>query len=243
MRIGFRPWTLVIAGRRLAGDGPSPERGGASVVESGSERWLRLGPTAIALSCLNALVLVALTVNADLVDVLGLPAGWGELAQQPWTALTVMFTSGNIAHLLGAVVVIAVAGGALERRVGSVHLLAIYLLSGLAASAAIATAASAGVGGSERSLGASGAFLGLVGALAVMPASRAALERLHLPKVVTVIVVVNLLAPALGLGDWTSTAAHLTGLAVGALYALCTGGRRKGHSPVSEPEQVHPAAG
>jgi membrane associated rhomboid family serine protease len=58
-----------------------------------------------------------------------LPAGWGELAQQPWTALTVMFTSGHVAHLLVAVAVIAVAGGALERRVGSVQVLAIYLLS------------------------------------------------------------------------------------------------------------------
>jgi rhomboid protease GluP len=193
------------------------------VVAEGSEGWLRLGPTTVALSLLNALVFVALTVNADLVDVLGLPGGWGELAQQPWTALTVMFTSGNIVHLLGTVAVIAIAGGALERRVGSVDVLAIYLLSGLAASAAIATAVSAGVGGSSTSLGASGAFLGLVGALAVMPASTAAIARLHLSKVVVVIVVVNLLAPALGIGDWTSTAAHATGLAVGALWGV---GRR-----------------
>jgi membrane associated rhomboid family serine protease len=102
---------------------------GTFVVAEGSEGWLRLGPTTVSLSLLNALVFVALTVNADLVDVLGLPGGWGELAQQPWTALTVMFTSGHVAHLLVAVAVIAVAGGALERRVGSVQVLAIYLLS------------------------------------------------------------------------------------------------------------------
>jgi membrane associated rhomboid family serine protease len=190
------------------------------VVEDGGERWLRLGPTTIVLALLNVLAFLALTVDAELVDVLGLPAGWGELAQQPWTALTVLFASAHIAHLLVTVAVIVVAGGALERRVGSVEVLAIYLLSGLAASVAIATAVSAGVGGSETSLGASGAFLGLVGALAVMPASTAAVARLSLSKVVVVVVVLNLLAPVLGIGDWTSTAAHVTGLTVGALYGL-----------------------
>jgi membrane associated rhomboid family serine protease len=200
------------------------------VTDDNSERWLRLGPTTIALSLLNALAFVALTVKADLVDVLGLPAGWGEIAQQPWTALTVMFTSGHIAHLLVTIAVIVLAGGALERRLGSVHVLAVYLLSGLAASVAMATAVSAGVADSETSLGASGAFLGLVAALAVLPAGTSAIARLSLFKVVVVIVVVNLLQPVVGIGGWTSTAAHLTGLTVGALYALRTRGRRKANA-------------
>jgi membrane associated rhomboid family serine protease len=197
------------------------------VVDDGNERWFRLGPTTIALSLLNVLAFVALTVNAELVDVLGLPAGWGELAQRPWAALTVMFTSGHIVHLLVAVAVIVLAGGALERRVGSVDVLAIYALSGLAASAAIATTASLGGGDSQTSLGASGAFLGLVGALAAMPAGTAAIARLNLSKVVVVILVVNLIQPVVGIGDWTSTAAHVIGLTVGTLYARRTRVRPK----------------
>jgi len=195
---------------------------GQALVGDGTEHWLRLGPATMALALLNAAAFAALSVDVDLVDVLGLPAGWGEFAEQPWTAITATFTSGTFAHLLVAVAVIAVAGGALERRVGSVRVLAIYLLSALAASVAIATAASAGVGGSQTSLGASGAFIGLVGALAAMPATTAAVARLNLSEVVVVIVVVNLLAPVAGIGDWTSAAAHVTGLAVGSLLGLRT---------------------
>jgi membrane associated rhomboid family serine protease len=196
------------------------ERRGHVVVKEGSERWLRLGPTTAALSLLNALTFIALTVDADLVDVLGLPAGWGDLAQQPWRAFTVMFTSGHIAHLLVAVAVIVVAGGALERRVGSLDVLATYLLSGLAASVAVVATASAGAGSSETSLGASGAFLGLLAALAVMPAGTATVARLNLSRVVVVIVMVNLLQPVLGVGGWSSAAAHVTGLMVGTVYGL-----------------------
>jgi membrane associated rhomboid family serine protease len=190
------------------------------MTQDGDEKWLRLGPATVALVLLNTAGFVALTVDGDLADVLGLPAGWSEIAQQPWTLLTVLFTSASVAHLLVAVAVIVLAGGALERRVGSVNVLGVYLLSGLAASLAMATAVSAGVTGTQTSLGASGAFLGLVAALAAMRPSTAALARLSLPKIAVAIAALNVLAPVLGVGDWTSSVAHLSGLAVGAAWGL-----------------------
>jgi hypothetical protein len=88
-----------LVGQLLHGVGRGTQ---AAVVEVRLRRepWARGAATA-ALSLLNALTFVALTFDADLVDVLGRPARWGELAQQPWTSFTVMVT------------------GALERRVGS----------------------------------------------------------------------------------------------------------------------------
>jgi membrane associated rhomboid family serine protease len=69
----------------------------------------------------------------------------------------------------------------------------------------------------EPSVGASAAFLGLVGALAASPPSAWG-TKLPLGKIVVVVLVVQLVAPAVGIGDWLSSAAHLTGLAVGLAY-------------------------
>jgi membrane associated rhomboid family serine protease len=68
----------------------------------------------------------------------------------------------------------------------------------------------------EPSVGASAAFLGLVGALAASPRGAWG-ARLPMDKIVIVVVVIQL-APVAGIGDWASSAAHLVGLAVGAAY-------------------------
>ena len=190
---------------------------GVVVVPPGSGRWLQLGPTTIGLIVLNVAGFAVLTWQPGLVDVLGLASGRDTLAQQPWTVVTVMFTSGHLLHLAAAVGIILFLGGAVERRVGSLHLLGIYLLSGAAGSVAVATASSAGAGNAEVSVGASAAFLGLLGAVTAGPASPL-VERLQLSKVVGVVLVVNLALPVLGIGYWTNSVAHVAGIAVGALY-------------------------
>jgi membrane associated rhomboid family serine protease len=194
---------------------PRPRRGIG--VRPDTEPWLRVGPATIGLVLSNVAVFVARTIDSGLDDVLGLRRGWNEVLEQPWTLLSVAFTGANLLHLALAVGVILLAGGAVERRVGSLHLLGIYVASGVAGSMAMATAASAGVDASEISLGASAAFLGLVGALAALPTDKA-LGSLHLPQVAIVVTGLNLIQPVLGVGDWTSSAAHLAGLAVGAAW-------------------------
>lgn len=182
-----------------------------------TEPWLRPGPATIGLVSINVAVFTALTIDSGLDEVFGLGRGWGEVFERPWTLLSVAFTGANLLHLALAVGVICLAGGAVERRVGSLHMIGIYLASGVGGSMAMATAASAGVDASEISLGASAAFLGLAGALAALPADEA-IGRLELPRVVFVVAGLNLVQPVLGVGDWTSSAAHLAGLAVGAAW-------------------------
>jgi len=183
-----------------------------------------VGPATIGLALINVAVFVALATDSGLDDVLGLGRGWSEVLDRPWTLLSVAFTGTHLLHVALAVGVILLAGGALERRLGSLHLIGIYVASGVGGSVAMATAASAGVDTSEISLGASAAFLGLVGALAALP-MEGAMARLNLPKVAVVVAGLNLVLPLLGWGDWTSSVAHLAGLAIGATWILIRSSR------------------
>jgi membrane associated rhomboid family serine protease len=187
-------------------------------VHEDKEDWLRVGPATIGLALLNAAVFVALTIDSGLERVLGLPHGWSEVLEQPWALASVAFTSAHPLHAALAIAIILSAGGALERRLAWFHVIGIYVATGIGGSAAMATAASAGADGAGISLGASAAFLGLVGALAVMPAA-GGMARLALPKVVVVVVALNLLQPLVGAGDWTSSVAHVAGIAIGAGWA------------------------
>ena len=174
-------------------------------------------PMSAVLLALNLTVFVAVNIEGRLLDVFSLPPDWAGLLQQPWTVLTVFFTADAFVHIAVAILVIGLFGGKLERIAGSVQVLMVYLLAGLAGSLAlVATAAVTAV--DEPSVGASAAFLGLVGALAVCPRDAQG-DELAVGKIVVVIVVLQLVAPALGIGDWASSAAHLAGLAVGAAYA------------------------
>lgn len=179
---------------------------------------LRHHPASAALIVANLAVFVVLTVASHLEQALGLPPEAGMLVERPWTPLTVMFTSANALHVLVAVLVLGLVGCGVERRVGPWHLLAVYVLSGLAGSLAVLTT-SAATGYTDTSLGASAAFLGVLGMAAFLPPS-AALQKLQLPQVLVVVLVVNVAAPLLGMGAWVSSAAHAAGLAVGLLYGF-----------------------
>jgi membrane associated rhomboid family serine protease len=54
-----------------------------------------------------------------------------------------------------------------------------------------------------------------------------------LDKVVIVVLVVQVAAPALGIGDWSSSAAHLAGLATGAAYDHLLRSRTAGGVPAA----------
>jgi membrane associated rhomboid family serine protease len=110
------------------------------------------------------------------------PGRWAGVADQPWTLLTVCVTGEALLHLVVAVLVIGLVGSRFERLVGAAHVVAVYLLAGLAGSCAfVATAAATGY--DEPSVGASVAFLGLVGALAASPRG-ACEDRQHHPRIV-----------------------------------------------------------
>jgi membrane associated rhomboid family serine protease len=177
---------------------------------------LRRTPVALALIAVDVAVFLALTAVPGLEEVLGLPAGWEAVADRPWTPASVIFTAGNLLHLAGAIAFILVFGRELEELAGGIHLLVVYVLAGLAGSLALTTLA--GPTGLEGlSLGASASFLGLFGAIAVLPASER-LERFPVGPILAAIVLVNVAGPLMDIGGWASSAAHGAGLTVGALY-------------------------
>jgi len=168
-----------------------------------------------ALIGVNVAVFVAVTLDDRLLDVLALPPDWSGLLEQPWTALTVFSTAEALIHISVAVVFIGIFGARFERVAGARHVLGVYLLAGLAGSLAlVATAAATGF--DEPSVGASAAFLGLMGALATSP-REAWGAKLPVDKLVVVVLVMQL-GPAIGIGEWVSSAAHVVGLGVGAAY-------------------------
>jgi membrane associated rhomboid family serine protease len=195
---------------------------------------LRRTPIALALIAVNVAVFLALTAVPGLEEVLGLPAGWEEVAERPWTLVSVTFTAGNLLHLAGAVAFVLVFGRELEELASGLHLLAVYVLAGLAGSAALTTLASS-TGLEGISLGASASFLGLFGAIAVLPVS-ARLERLPLRPILAAIVLVNVVGPLMDIGGWASSAAHGAGLAVGALYGWALRSRER--TEVSRPHDA-----
>jgi membrane associated rhomboid family serine protease len=172
-------------------------------------------PMSAVLIVVNVAVFVAVRIDGRLMDVLALPPDRAGLLEQPWTVVTVFFTAEALIHIAAAVLVIGIFGVRFERVAGSKHVLGVYLLAGLAGSLAlVATAVVTGF--DEPSNGASAAFFGLMGALAACPRETWG-AKLHIEKIVFVVVVAQL-APAVGIGDWVSSAAHLAGIGVGATY-------------------------
>jgi membrane associated rhomboid family serine protease len=175
-------------------------------------------PMSAALIALNVTVFMAVNIEGRLLAIFALPSDWAGLLEQPWTLLTVFFTAEVLIHIAVAVLIIGLIGPKFERVAGPVHVLGVYLLAGLAGSLAlIATAAATGY--DETSVGASAAFLGLLGALAASPRGAWG-TKLAVDKWVIVVIVIQLVAPVAGIGggQWVSSAAHLVGLAVGGAY-------------------------
>ncbi|WP_354641586.1 rhomboid family intramembrane serine protease [Kitasatospora camelliae] len=170
------------------------------------------------LIALNLLVFVftefvdpALKVRLGLVSLvpvpgleLGLAAGPGEW----YRMVTAMFVHGGIAHIVMNMISLWVLGPPLERALGRVRFLALYLVSGLAGNA-LAYLVS---GESLYSLGASGAIFGLLGATVVLFRQ----NRVPLGPVVALLVfnlVITFAVPAI---DWR---AHVGGLVAGVVTA------------------------
>lgn len=210
-------WEHRTGERGSASEDPvAADRRRRSMASDRRDAWLRRTPVALALIALNVAVYLALTAAPGLEQVLGLSAGWEGVADRPWTPVSVLFTAGNLLHLAGAVGFIIVFGRDLEELAGGRHLLMVYLLTGFAGSLAL-TALAEPTGLSELSLGASASFLGLFGAIAVLPHSER-IERFPVGPILAAIVLANIASPLMDIGGWASSAAHGAGIAVGAIY-------------------------
>ncbi len=173
---------------------------------------------------LNLLVWLAMTLSGVSATA---PTGhelarWGSNVSgltwphQPWRLVTSLFVHGGIAHLLLNMASLWLLGVLLEVRTGGARLLAAYLASGVAASAATLWYHSGGI----NSTGASGAIFGLYGLLLALLLSKKLVldkwDRRGLLGIVLYLVLSNLIS---GLTGNIDNIAHLGGLLLGLLVA------------------------
>ena len=127
---------------------------------------------------------------------------------EPWRLLTSVFVHGGILHLGLNMLALWMLGQTLEPMLGRGRYLALYLISGLGGSVAVALMAPG-----TSTVGASGALFGMMAALLIIGR--------HIGANVTGILVVLAINFAYGfIVARISWQAHLGGLIVGALIAL-----------------------
>jgi len=144
----------------------------------------------------------------------GLELSRSSLLSGPWTLVTYMFLHASLWHILFNMLMLFFIGRLLERQIGSVRFLGLYLVSGILAGLVQVLLFPA-----FPVVGASGAIMGLLGALTILlPNLRIYLYfiPMKLWQLTILLVVFDLLF--LGKGDMVAHGAHLVGLAVGLLY-------------------------
>ncbi|WP_405439493.1 rhomboid family intramembrane serine protease [Streptomyces avidinii] len=137
----------------------------------------------------------------------------GVAAGEYHRLLTSMFLHAQWWHIIGNMIALWVIGGPLEAALGRVRYLAVFLLSGLGGSALVYLLSEPYV----RTLGASGAVFGLLGATVVL-AKRLRYEMR--PVIVMVVLMLVLTFVPLGGALTVSWQAHVGGLVTGALVGL-----------------------
>lgn len=143
--------------------------------------------------------------------------------RRPWTLVTSIFVHGRPFHLIVNGIILFFIGSALERRIGSSKFIYLFLGSGVAASLAqvLVTPPAYIV------LGASGAILGILGALTVLAPRMPVLLFFFLPLqlwMVTLgygaIEVILAFLKTGGFMDNVGHVAHFVGLVIGLLYGV-----------------------
>lgn len=183
--------------------------------------------------------LTAFTAQSELypqvIQVLGYSP---SLIRQPWSILTVLLTHGSTLHLFANMVTFYFFGSALEKSIGSKKLLKFYLGTGILASIGYIVfsnilylfhgATISGVSTMSPAVGASGAVVAAVGAVAMLyPDAEVLLYFVFPMKIQTAVKIfgaletVNLLTKLGGItlpviGGFASSA-HLVGLAAGII--------------------------
>jgi len=163
----------------------------------------------------------------------------GLIADAPtWlTPLTATFMHGALLHLGAAMLFLWIFGGALERRLGPLRLLGVYLSSGLVAAATLVVLAP---DLTIATIGASGAVAGvLAGCARLLPRARVTMFELPMPLVAGVAVAaqailahVDAAQPVAGMGGDIAYLAPAGGLAAGALLVSAFAGRSRRRTPL-----------
>lgn len=137
-----------------------------------------------------------------------------HLMQRPWTLITYMFVHASFDHLFWNMLFLFFFGMELERRVGDLKFLQIYLLSGIVAATAQMLISSGSL------VGASGALYGALGCLAIIAPEIRVLIFFVIPLSIRAAVVLFALIDFLTMGasDNIAHMAHIAGLLVGLAF-------------------------
>jgi membrane associated rhomboid family serine protease len=127
---------------------------------------------------------------------------------QPWRAVTTMFVHGSILHILFNMYSLYIFGAELERQLGRGRFAALYFLSGIGGSAAVALLAPG-----SFVVGASGAIFGLMAAFFVIARSLGG-RSIQLLVLVGINLAIGFIVPGIA---WQ---AHLGGIVVGGAIAF-----------------------
>ncbi|MBC7114871.1 MAG: hypothetical protein PWR13_1273 [Archaeoglobi archaeon] len=146
------------------------------------------------------------------------------LLQEPWRIITHMFIHADFSHLFFNMLFLIFFAPTLEREVGGMKFLGIYLSSGILGGVAQSLVSS------SPSLGASGALYGVFGALAILnPRMKVMIFPLLIPVPISAAVVLFAFLDfiLMGSGDAIAHGAHLSGLLAGVIWGFYLSRRRR----------------
>jgi membrane associated rhomboid family serine protease len=168
---------------------------------------------------LNVLVFIAVRTGSSRVlnDLVLVPV---LVDTEPWRLLTSAFTHAQIFHIFSNLFMLYQVGPPLEQMLGRIRFAILYLLSALGGGVAVWLLSSPG----GATLGASGAVLGLVGALLVISRARG-LDVTWIIAYVAITAVISFAVPNV---SWEGhLGGFVTGAAVAWLFLQDTKRRRK----------------
>ncbi|MAG07577.1 hypothetical protein CMI46_02070 [Candidatus Pacearchaeota archaeon] len=154
---------------------------------------------------------------------------------QPWRFVSAVFLHGSFAHLLSNLFALVFFGIILEKLVGSKKFLGIFLISGILANVVA-------INFYPNSLGASGAIMGIIGALAIIrPLMMVWAFGMILPMAVAAVFWILIDAIGIFIPDNVGNIAHLSGVFFGVVFGIIfrynNSSKRKKHI-VEVPEHI-----
>jgi len=133
---------------------------------------------------------------------------------QPWRFLTAIFLHGGLIHLLYNIIALVIFGLALEKSIGSKKFLAVFLVSGILANLI-------SINFYSSSLGASGAIMGVIGALTIIsPLMLVWAFGMILPMIVAAIVYIVIDSIGIFIPSNVGHIAHLSGIFFGMVFGI-----------------------
>ena len=184
----------------------------------GKHNWKNLPLVSAGLVIVNCIVFLICELTGDRLINLGMLSAWSVfLDGEIWRVFTAMFLHGDVQHIFSNMLILFFLGSMLEKEVGHVPLLIIYVLSGIGGNGA-SLYEKFRQGSLIPSIGASGAVFGLDGlllALVLFAPNR--WETAPVPRVIAMI----LLSLYSGYtAEHIDNAAHVGGLITGFLAGI-----------------------